>query len=409
MTVQPSDSSPLRNQSATTTSSLLLAMLFRPEGTTGVHTHVNEFRAYLSQHGTPPALVTPFSWGRFLRPPVFGARYLLEPWARTPNLLWYRHWHEVFLQNALRSCLEPGRPTVIYAQDPLSAAAALRARQHPNHRVVLAIHFPGSEIDEWVRNGRIKSTSRAVSIVRSQERRTIPNVDALMYVAKSVQHDLLARIPEAARVPSIIIPNFLSLPTPPRDFPFIGDLVTIGRLEPVKNHIFLLKLLAVARSLGTTLTLDIFGDGSQRQHLEEQSRALGIQTQVRFKGFNQNVRSLLPRYRAYVHAAISEPFAYAILEAMAAGLPIIAPRIGGIPEAITEEEGCFWDLNDHVESAHTLVHFLKAHDRCRNAGASAQARFQKQFTTAVVAPRLLDFLLSQLLLPTPTRPVAASS
>ena len=76
-----------------------------------------------------------------------------------------------------------------------------------------------------------------------------------------------------------------------------------------------------------SLTLDVFGDGPCRKDLLRQAH-LGLETQVRFRGFRPDVRDFLPGYRAYVHASYSESLPLAIIEAMAAGLPIVAGDTG---------------------------------------------------------------------------------
>ena len=84
--------------------------------------------------------------------------------------------------------------------------------------------------------------------------------------------------------------------------------------------------------MGTTLSLDIYGDGSYRKELERLASSLDLTEQVRFQGFRPDVREYLPGYRMYVHTSYSEALPMAIIEAMAAGLPIVATSAGGIPE-----------------------------------------------------------------------------
>ena len=131
-------------------------------------------------------------------------------------------------------------------------------------------------------------------------------------------------LPEAAAVPSAVIDNFVAPGPIESDGEPLGDLVTTGGLEVVKNHRFLLQVLAAAKRAGRSLTLDIFGDGPLRKELVLQTRSVGLDQQVRFQGFRADARSFLPRYRAYVHASYSESSSLAIIEAMAAGLPIFA-------------------------------------------------------------------------------------
>src|SRR5215469_18372175 len=84
---------------------VVIATILRAEGSTGVQTHVRQVHRYLEGCGRDAELVTPFSWGRWLTVPVFGARLLLERLSRAASVAWYRHWHEAFVRNALRRTL----------------------------------------------------------------------------------------------------------------------------------------------------------------------------------------------------------------------------------------------------------------------------------------------------------------
>ena len=108
---------------------VLIASMMRPEGETGVQTHVRSVRDWLTRNSRPVTLVTPFDRPQWQVYPVFGLRRLLDRVSKPASVWWYRHWHAVFLQRALSVRLADGKTCVIYAQCPLSARAALRARR----------------------------------------------------------------------------------------------------------------------------------------------------------------------------------------------------------------------------------------------------------------------------------------
>jgi glycosyltransferase involved in cell wall biosynthesis len=374
---------------------LTVATILPEEGVTGVHTHIQQLRRFLNENGMATTLVTPFSWGGPLSYPVFGLRPLvLERCSGSASVAWYRYWHEVFLRNALRRCLAGVGECVIYAQEPLAARAALRARRGPHQRVVLAVHFQTSHADEWAYKNQIRRDGRLFRAIRQYERQVIPRVDRLVYVSKSAQNGILSWLPEAAAVPSAVISNFVSpLRSEPGQEP-LGDLVTVGSLLRAKNHGFLLEVLAEVKRAGRSLTLDIFGDGPLRKDLVRQARQLGLGEQVRLRGFRPNVRDFLPRYRAYVHASYVESQSLAIIEAMAAGLPIVAGEVGGISELCDEGvEARFWSLDDPARAAATLTGLLDCEPARLKAARAARERFHRDFDAAVVAPQLLAFLL----------------
>ncbi len=374
---------------------LVIATILREEGTTGVQTHVRQLRRYLEGRGAAASLVTPFLWRRWLIVPVFGAKLVLERCSGPASVAWYRHWHEVFLRNALRRSLARLGACTVYAQCPLSARAALRARRGPHQRVVMAVHFRISQADEWADKGRIKRDGAVFRAIRRLERGVISRVDGLMYVSHWAQEAVEAWLPEAAAVPSTVIGNFVD----PADLDRgqepepIGDLVTVGVLEPVKNHQYMLSVLAAANRAGRVLTLDIFGDGPLHNDLLRQAQELGLARQIRFHGHRRDVRDFLPRYRAYVHASYSESSSLAIIEAMAAGLPIVAANVGPISELCDDGiEARFWPLDDPARAAAALTELLDCEPARSTAAAASSARFRRDFDASLLAPRLLAFL-----------------
>lgn len=375
---------------------LVIATILREHGNTGVQTHVRQLVRYLAEHRTEPALVTPFSRARTLAAPVFGVRLPLERVSGSASVVWYRHWHEVFLRNALRRHLGGLGEAVIYAQEPLAAQAALRARRGPSQRVVMAVHFRTSQADEWADKGAITREGPVFRAIRQLERDVIPRVDGLVYVSKWARGALTDWLPEAGDVPFDIIGNFVAPPgrgQGPGDREPLGDLVTTGHLEPVKNHRYLLAVLAQARRAGRTLTLDVFGEGPLLPDLQRRARVLGVQDQVRFRGFRRDIRDFLPGYRAYVHASYSESSSLAIMEAMAAGLPIVAGDIGPIAELCDDGvEGRFWSLDDPASAAATLTALLDSEPERAMAAKAASERFRRDFDAEQVAPRLVSFL-----------------
>ena len=376
---------------------VVIATIFPEQGGTGVHTHFWQLRGYLEKYGTPTTLVTPFSWGRPLTYPVFAPRLVLVRCSGSASVIWYRHWHEVFLRNALRRHLAEIGNCVVYAQGPLEARAALRARRGPHQRVVMAVHFRTSQADEYAEPGReLKRDGAVFRSIRQVERDAILRVDGIVYVSEWARNALLSWLPEADRVPYAVIRNFVEPLDLDPNRELLADLVSTGRLEPRKNHHFLLEVLAAAKRAGRSLTLDVFGDGPLGTHLLKSARALGIEKQVRFRGFRRDVRDFLPCYRVYVHAAYGESAnPLAVIEAMAAGLPIVAGRIGPICEICEDGvEARFWPLDDPSKAAATLIDLLDSEPTRLMASVAARNRFDRDFNANVIAPRLRSFLLA---------------
>ncbi len=374
---------------------LVIASILRGEGITGVHTHIRQLRRYLEECGIASRLVTPFSWGRLLTYPVFGFRPLvLERCSGPASVVWYRYWHEVFLRKALRRCLAELGNCAVYAQGPVEAGAALRARRGPHQRVVMVVHFQTSQADEWAHKNQIQRDGIVFRAIRRFERKVIPRTDGLMYVSQSARKGLLSWLPEAAAVPSAVIGNFVAPLPPEPGRASLGDLVTVGNLTRAKNHRFLLEVLAEARRAGRALTLDVFGEGQCRKDLLQQAQSLGLEGQVRLRGFRPDVCRFLSGYRAYVHASYVDAQPLAIIEAMAAGLPVIAGDVGGISELCDDGvEARFWPLDDPGQAAAILTDLLDCESARLKTAQAAGERFRRDFDVNVVGPRLRSFLL----------------
>jgi glycosyltransferase involved in cell wall biosynthesis len=372
---------------------LLIATILRKEGSTGVQTHVQQLRRYLDRHGAATTLITPFSWGQALTVPVFGARLVLEKLSGSASVAWYRRWHEAFVRNALRESLAEVGNCVVYAQCPLSARAALSVRHGPHQRVIMAVHFRTSQADEWVNMERITRDRKVFRTIRREEREIIPQTDGLVFVSGWARDALFGWLPEAAEVPFAVIDNFVAPHKHTIDVVPMGDLVTIGHLSRVKNHRFMLQVLAVAKQAGRRYTLDSYGDGPLERELRQLADSLGLRDQIRFQGYRTDVRDFLPGYRAYVHASYSESSSLAIIEAMDAGLPIVAGKIGPIPELCEDGvEARFWPLDDPRRAAATLISLLDDEAERLKSADAARRRFQRSFDADVIAPRLLSFL-----------------
>jgi glycosyltransferase involved in cell wall biosynthesis len=377
---------------------IIIASLAREQGITGVHTHVRQLREFLARSDADATLVTPHSWAgrspvrRTVLGMLFGVRPVLERVCGPAHVWWYRTSHERFLRRALRSRLADLGPCVIYAQCPPSAHAALKARTGPGQRVLLAVHFRISQSDEWADKGHIPRGGRMYRSIRDLERRTVPAVDGLVFVSSWARSALCEWMPEAAPVPGVVIPNFVRAVVTPALAPR-GDLVSVGNLEAIKNHRYILRVLAAARQQGHRYTLDVFGEGVERGNLLALAAELGIEDQVRLCGFRRDVADLLPGYRLYVHASYSESSSLAIMEAMGAGLPVVSSDAGALPELFEEPtHGRFWPIDDPARGAEILVDLLECDQELRRAGRAAHERFCRDYDAEVVAPRLESFL-----------------
>jgi glycosyltransferase involved in cell wall biosynthesis len=375
-------------------SPILIATILRPQGPTGVQTHFNAFARYLRTRQADVALVTPYDVSPVLVYPAFALRKVLAPLSKAAEVSWYRTGHALVLRRALRSRLAAGNPCVIYAQCPISAEVALRARRTAQQRVVMVVHFNVSQADEWAGQGMIQPGGALWQHIRHKEAEVLPQLDGIVFVSRFMRDVLTHCIPEIADVPQAIIPNFVADPGPVQpQSRFKADLVSIGTLEARKNQAYLLEILAAAGRAGSRLTLTLIGDGPDRAHLESLAQQLGIASQVTFAGQILNAVQELPHYRAYIHAARMENLPITLIEALSQGCPVLAPAVGGIPEIVEDgREGRLIPLDNAQEAARIITTTMQDPQRVALHCEAARVKFVRRFELSATAARLADFL-----------------
>ncbi len=113
-------------------------------------------------------------------------------------------------------------------------------------------------------------------------------------------------------------------------------MVYVASLHPRKGHRHLMEAMRILKQRGKRVRVLLVGDGEERAMLEQLVRETGIDDCVSFLGWRQDVDAVLATAQLYVHPALEEAFGIAIAEAMAAGLPVVASRTGGIPDVVAD-------------------------------------------------------------------------
>ena len=170
------------------------------------------------------------------------------------------------------------------------------------------------------------------------------------------------------------------------------DTVVIGnlaRLVPFKGHRVLLDAAALVVRVRNNILVPIAGDGELLEELKEQARKLGIERQVRFLGFCDNLDELYAGFDVYCHSSLelaAEAFPLAILRALAAGLPVVCTNVGGI--ALMVEDGVNGFLRPPDDSASLAGALLKvlADPLARaSMGKASFALFERKYHAARMA------------------------
>lgn len=373
---------------------LIVTTLREQKVGTGVQTQFSTFRDYLVGIGHPVRVVSSFSYSPAVVNPVLAMRKLIQPVSKPAWLSWHRSWHFRYVKAALRRALATSPNSVIYAQDPLSAEAALRVRNN-GQPVVLAVHSPRTEADEWVDHGVIASSSRMYAAMKRRERDLLKNVDKLIFASDIQRSDLVSVYPDVAAVPSIVMPQFVAMPETRGTKSPGRDAISVGTLERRKNHRFLINVIAAARTAGHQYTLTIIGEGPERKALEAQISRLDLGELVHVKGrVDHDIGLELEDHRIYLHASRQESFGLAAVEAMALGLPTILGDTGVVEFMEKSVETCVWaDLDHAQQGAELLISLMTDRSRMAEVGRRGQERYAKSFSVEAVAPHLTSYIL----------------
>jgi len=161
-------------------------------------------------------------------------------------------------------------------------------------------------------------------------------------------------------------------------------LVAVGNLYPVKDHATLLRAVAglpFAR-------VAIAGRGSEEASLRALAAELRIADRVHLLGLRDDIDRVLLAADVFVQPSRSEGLPLSILEAMAAGLPVVATAVGGIPEAVVAgETGALVPPADPAALAEALRSLLERPDRGLTLGCAGRARVTGEFSVAAMVDR----------------------
>jgi glycosyltransferase involved in cell wall biosynthesis len=176
----------------------------------------------------------------------------------------------------------------------------------------------------------------------------------------------------------------------PQDARVVG---TVARLEPVKDQSTLLRAFTQVAAAEPSARLCLIGDGSQRAALEAQAAAPELAGRVVFLGRRADVASLLPLFDVFALSSTSEGLPLTILEAMAAGLPVVSTAVGAIPEVIVQgagETGLLCPPADPARLGAALLALVRDVPRARAMGQAGQRRARALFDLREMTRRYED-------------------
>jgi glycosyltransferase involved in cell wall biosynthesis len=218
---------------------------------------------------------------------------------------------------------------------------------------------------------------------RLLKRATSRALDAHVAVGAELARELERNVPVAPGSVTVIhngVPDAGGDPPPERAAP--GPVVgSLGRLEPQKGIDVMIDALALLEDV----TYIVVGEGGERVSLEHRAAEAGVASRVIFTGWSENATALLRGFDVFVQPSRYEGLPLSVLEAMAAGLPIVASNVGSVGEALEPELNGLLVPREDPSALATAVGRLLGDKQLRlRLGRQARQTWAARFDVAVM-------------------------
>ena len=172
-------------------------------------------------------------------------------------------------------------------------------------------------------------------------RRSVRWIDSLVFVSEGVRDFYVTRDRLSRRTTSVIyngidVDKFTSRPAHPTSARPTFRIGSVGRLVPAKDHVTLIRSFAKVSAAIPTAELHILGDGPCRLAMSQTAESLGIAKRVSLHGASLDVPGFLSSLDLFVLSSIDEGLPISLMEALAAGLPVVSTRLPGFTELAPE-------------------------------------------------------------------------
>jgi N-acetyl-alpha-D-glucosaminyl L-malate synthase BshA len=169
-------------------------------------------------------------------------------------------------------------------------------------------------------------------------------------------------------------------------------LVHVSNFRPVKRVVDCIEILARVREKGVKARLVMVGDGSERPNAEHRARCLGVYEHCSFVGKQPKIVDYLSATDVLLLPSEQESFGLAALEAMACEVPVIASRVGGIPEVVSDgETGYLSAVGDVSKMSADAARLLADEELRLSMGRRARESAVSRYNTDLVIPQYIEF------------------
>ncbi len=268
---------------------------------------------------------------------------------------------------------------LVHAHMYASALASAYALLGTTIPLVITEHSQANWRSHYARRCSQWSYSQAqhiIAVSREIQRRLIEQ-DGVPYERVPV---IMNALPPAPELHTSIQPG---LPAALRNGPLVG---VAARLQPEKGVVYFLEAAAHILQFLPQVHFLVMGDGPQRKELQAYVQQLGVQEHIHFLGFRLDARAIVGLLDVLVVPSLNEGTPLVMLEAMTAGVPVVASAVGGIPEQIRHQcEGLLFPPGDAMALAEAVLHLLQNPTWMRQLSEAGRQRALSRFSfTAMV-------------------------
>ena len=320
----------------------ILVNLFPPKWLAGTEIATYHLAEHLAQHGHEVHVITSLDEGLPEKSCEKGFHIHRLPRVRIRFVGVLAFWVDIV------RTLQKIKPDIVHAQSFGSGVPALLSDRLL--KIPYLIYGRGSDV--YLPGWFTKLTAKLI----------LKNASAVIALTKHMKEAMQAIYSRDV----IIVPNGINLNEVAEREAEGGNpgkkILFVGRLHPVKGTQYLLGAMSIVHRELPEAKLILVGDGEEREHLETLTDNLGIRECVEFAGRvpHERVEGYMNQAEVFVLSSLSEGFPVTILEAMACGLPVVATRVGGVPDIIEDgANGYLIDTMNQEQMAEALLKLLR--------------------------------------------------
>lgn len=276
------------------------------------------------------------------------------------------------------------RPDVVISSIDHLNVAVLLVKQFLHTKTIIIEHnvVTNDFLSMVYHNGTLSG------IVPSLMKILYPKADRVIAVSESVKKSLIDKIPQLSNNVSVIYNPIFSQDILTKSKENVDDavikqwlnefvIISVGRLERVKDYPTLIRAFAIVRQQGVDAKLVLLGDGTERNNLENLVKQLHLTEHVYMPGFTDNPYKYISKANVFVLSSVSEGLSSVLIEALGCGVPIVSTDCNGAPNEILDngKYGKLVPINNPQAMAEAILSIFDNNNYDTNIGIQRAKQF----------------------------------